>query len=182
MTNLYLQRCPSCVWSQGIYPSLPGSSLHVFIAMQVKHSYTSSTNSWTFRTHVLTLTAAEIRRKDSLRWDSNSQVPIWWAYVVPTTSRVQSVAGTSLTSWTDGEYWLGISSSQLTPTSVCFFFRSFALFFLAPGSVTLFYFFILFFSFLLFRCGVHVNRTGGHSSRGLSSLLTLLFAQNNSFT
>ena len=39
-----LQRCPSRVWSQGIYPSLPGSHLRVFIAMQVQHSYTSSTN------------------------------------------------------------------------------------------------------------------------------------------
>ena len=39
-----LQRCPSRVWSQGIYPSLPGSRLRVFIAMQVQHSYTSSTN------------------------------------------------------------------------------------------------------------------------------------------
>ena len=30
--------------SQGIYPSLPGSRLRVFIAMQVQQSYTSSTN------------------------------------------------------------------------------------------------------------------------------------------
>ena len=40
-----LQRCSSRVWSQGIYPALPGSRLRVFIAMQVQHSYTSSTNS-----------------------------------------------------------------------------------------------------------------------------------------
>ena len=39
-----LQRYPSRVWSQGIYPSLPGSRLRVFIAMQVQHFYTSSTN------------------------------------------------------------------------------------------------------------------------------------------
>ena len=40
-----LQRCPSRVWSHGIYPSLPGSRLRIFIAMQVQHFYTSSTNS-----------------------------------------------------------------------------------------------------------------------------------------
>ena len=28
----------------GIYPSLPGSRLRIFIAMQVQHSYISSTN------------------------------------------------------------------------------------------------------------------------------------------
>ena len=37
-----LQRCPSRVWSQGIYPFLPGSRLRVFVAMQVQHSYTSN--------------------------------------------------------------------------------------------------------------------------------------------
>ena len=53
----------SRVWSQGIYPSLPGPILRVFIAMQVQHSYISSTNSYTFRPHVLTLSPTEIRKK-----------------------------------------------------------------------------------------------------------------------
>jgi len=48
-----------------IYPFLPGSRLRGFIAIQVQHSYTSSTNGWTFRTRVLTLSC----------WDSNSQIP-----------------------------------------------------------------------------------------------------------
>ena len=32
---------PSCLWSLRIFPSLPGSRLTVFIAMQVQHSYTT---------------------------------------------------------------------------------------------------------------------------------------------
>ena len=36
---------PSCLWSQRIFPSLPGSHLtFFFVAMQVQHSYNSSTN------------------------------------------------------------------------------------------------------------------------------------------
>ena len=35
---------PSCLWSLRIFPSLPGSRLTIFIAMQVQHSYNSSTN------------------------------------------------------------------------------------------------------------------------------------------
>ena len=34
---------PSCLWSQRIFSSLPGSRLTIFIAMQVQHSYNSST-------------------------------------------------------------------------------------------------------------------------------------------
>ena len=38
---------PSCLWSQRIFPSLPSSRLtFFFIAMQVQHSYNSSTNVW----------------------------------------------------------------------------------------------------------------------------------------
>ena len=39
--------------------------------MQVQHSYTSSTDCWTFRTHVLTLPAKEIRSNVQTYWDSN---------------------------------------------------------------------------------------------------------------
>ena len=35
---------PSCLWSLRIFPSLPGSRLAFFIAMQVQQSYNSSTN------------------------------------------------------------------------------------------------------------------------------------------
>ena len=36
---------PSCLlWSLRIFPSLPGSRLRFFIATQVQHSYSSSTN------------------------------------------------------------------------------------------------------------------------------------------
>ena len=35
---------PSCLWSPRIFPSLPGSRLTIFIAMQVQHFYNSSTN------------------------------------------------------------------------------------------------------------------------------------------
>ena len=35
---------PSCLWPLRIFPSLPGSRLTIFIAMQVQHSYNSSIN------------------------------------------------------------------------------------------------------------------------------------------
>ena len=37
---------PSCLWTVRIFPSLPGSRLRFFIALQVQHSYTLSTNEW----------------------------------------------------------------------------------------------------------------------------------------
>ena len=43
--NRWTSSLPSCLWSQRIFPSLPGSRLTIFfIAMQVQHSYKSSTN------------------------------------------------------------------------------------------------------------------------------------------
>ena len=44
---------PFWLWSLRIFPSLPGSRLMIFIAMQVQHSYNSATKD----THVLTLSA-----------------------------------------------------------------------------------------------------------------------------
>ena len=46
---------PPCLWILRIFPSLPGSRLQFFIAMQVQHSYTSSTDGSILPTHVLTL-------------------------------------------------------------------------------------------------------------------------------
>ena len=43
-----------------VVTTLPGSRLRVFFAMQIQHSYTSSTNGWTFP--YFTLPATEIRR------------------------------------------------------------------------------------------------------------------------
>ena len=48
-TNLTYSRwtssLPSCLWSQRIFPSLPRFTPYIFfIAMQVQHSYNSSTN------------------------------------------------------------------------------------------------------------------------------------------
>ena len=78
-----LQRRPPRVWSprESFYPSLPGSRPRDFIAMRIQHSYTSSTNGWTFRPHVLTLSATEIRRKVHSCWDSNSQIPTYFMNV-----------------------------------------------------------------------------------------------------
>ena len=39
---------PSCLWSLRIFPSIPGSRLRIFIAMQVQHSCTSSINGLVF--------------------------------------------------------------------------------------------------------------------------------------
>ena len=41
----------------------PVHALRFFIAMQVQHSYNSSTNGWILLTHVLTLSATEERKK-----------------------------------------------------------------------------------------------------------------------
>ena len=40
----YTATLPSYLWSLRIFPSLPGSRLRVFVAMQIEHSYTSLTN------------------------------------------------------------------------------------------------------------------------------------------
>ena len=44
---------PSWLWSLWIFPYLLGSRPQFFIAMQVQHFYTSSTDGWILLTHVL---------------------------------------------------------------------------------------------------------------------------------
>ena len=44
---------PSWLWSLWIFPYLLGSRPQLFIAMQVQHFYTSSTDGWILLTHVL---------------------------------------------------------------------------------------------------------------------------------
>ena len=49
---------PYCMRPLKIFPSLPGSCLRVFIAMQAKHSYASSTNGLGLLAGVLTISAS----------------------------------------------------------------------------------------------------------------------------
>ena len=57
---------PSCLWSQRIFPSLPGSRLTIFfIAMQVQRSYNSSTNGSILLTHVPTLSVTKKKHKSN---------------------------------------------------------------------------------------------------------------------
>ena len=50
---------PSCLWSLRIFPSLSGFRLQIAIAMQVQHSYTSSSNCCILLAHVLPFSATE---------------------------------------------------------------------------------------------------------------------------
>ena len=58
---------PSCLWSLRIFSPLPGSRLTIFIAMQGRQSYNSSTNGWILLTHVPTLSDTE-ERTQILLW------------------------------------------------------------------------------------------------------------------
>ena len=91
-----IQSCPSHVWTQRTYTSLPGPRLRGFIAMQVQHFYTSSTNGWTLssRPHVLTSSRFLLRNSEVNCPPAESRTHkfrLGEPYVVPTRPRGQPV-------------------------------------------------------------------------------------------
>ena len=85
-----LQRCPSRVWAQGIYSSLPGSRLRAFIAMQVLS--TSTPRQPMVELYVLTSSRFPLRKQEEKCSPAESRTPNSdLVGVVPTSPRGQSM-------------------------------------------------------------------------------------------
>ena len=67
---------PSCLWTRRMFPSLPGSRLMNFTAMQVQPSYNSSINhnGSILLTRVLTLSATDARIQNKLWFSQESNL------------------------------------------------------------------------------------------------------------